>query len=197
MKICNVCSVEHNQPRSPSCVKCQRKIAMKKYGDANRQKLNEYYREYRAKNRIACNARTKRSREESIEYYKQKSLERFIKKKGLPSDYKRWKRKDGEGNITQSGYKVLTLPENERGHPNSIDSGRRIQEHTYVMVKHLGRPLNKGETVHHINGDRLDNRIENLELWHRSHPPGQRVEDKISWCIEFLKLYGYETAKIK
>ena len=41
-----------------------------------------------------------------------------------------------------------------------------------------------------VNGDRLDNRIENLELWTTSQPSGQRVEDKIAWAKEFLAEYG-------
>ncbi len=68
---------------------------------------------------------------------------------------------------------------------------RTIAEHRHVMEQILGRPLRPGEEVHHKNGQRGDNRPENLELWSHSQPPGQRVEDKIAWAREFLAEYGY------
>jgi hypothetical protein len=73
--------------------------------------------------------------------------------------------------------------------------GRKIAEHRLVMEKHLGRVLVEGENVHHINGVRDDNRIENLELWNTTQPCGQRSLDKIAYALEILELYAPELLK--
>jgi hypothetical protein len=93
----------------------------------------------------------------------------------------------GSGTLSKHGYRQIK----KKDHPNAWRTGYMF-EHVFLMSEFLGRPLRKGETVHHKNGIKDDNRIENLELWSGSHPYGQRVEDKLNWCKRFLEEYGHK-----
>jgi hypothetical protein len=192
MKKCEVCKKEINFPRATRCRSCVRKSISDRYCEKKRIELREKQRLYRQANRKLCQSRSRISQLKNAEKYLLKRRENYRRKRGIPLDDPFRKRKNGEGNIDKQGYKTITV----RGHPNQMDANGRIREHVYVMSQHLGRPLFKGETVHHKNGDRLDNRIENLELWSRAQPPGQRLEDKINWYIEFLLQYGYKVIKV-
>jgi hypothetical protein len=92
----------------------------------------------------------------------------------------------GEGSIDKNGYKIIRV----NGHPNAWRNGQ-ILEHRFVMSQTLGRPLLPDETVHHKNGNRLDNRPANLELW-VNRRPGQRVTDRVADAIETLRRYAPE-----
>lgn len=72
----------------------------------------------------------------------------------------RW---NGGRYVDQKGYVRLHIPT----HPNCNKNGY-VFEHIKVMTEHLGRPLKKGEEVHHINEITGDNRLENLELLTKS-----------------------------
>lgn len=74
----------------------------------------------------------------------------------------------------------------------STGSPRMVMEHRVVMERILGRELLPNENVHHLNGERADNRPENLELWVKRQPPGQRVTDRIADALEILQRYAPE-----
>lgn len=89
----------------------------------------------------------------------------------------------------KNSYVFLKLPSD---HPLSemTDTFGRVGQHRIVMAQALGRPLFPSEDVHHKNGWKSDNRIENLELWTTDHPRGGRVVDKLAWAHEIIALYS-------
>jgi hypothetical protein len=182
MKICYQCNkeYEHYKSNTKYCsLKCLRKFHanQKKIRIKNdpifREKTNQNERE-----------RRKLSRDKKKHAFEEKN--RYRKKHGILSNDDLKCAPKGSGTLTKHGYRQIT----NKQHPNSNRNGR-LFEHVFIMSEHLKRPLMKGERVHHKNGIRHDNRIENLELWHTGQPYGQRVEDKIKFYKEFLQLYGY------
>lgn len=101
-----------------------------------------------------------------------------MRRYGDPEGSSDWVRPAAKGYVNKDGYRVKSYGD------------RVVMEHRYVMAQMLGRELLPAENVHHINGVRDDNRPENLELWSRSQPCGQRVLDKLAWAREIVALYA-------
>lgn len=107
--------------------------------------------------------------------------------------YSRWQKyghPDADRPVRGRGIPIKT--KNKQGYVQVSVNGKSSLEHRLVMEKHLGRRLLSHEAVHHRNGVRDDNRLENLELWSTSHPAGQRTTDKVAHAVEILARYAPE-----
>ena len=116
--------------------------------------------------------------------YKPYLSELAIKNKILAKKGKRSTNWKGGRIKDKFGYIQIWMPD----HPNAKMAGY-IHEHRLKISNKLGRPLEQQENIHHKNGKRDDNRLCNLELWNTMQPAGQKIEDKIKYAKQILKLY--------
>ena len=113
------------------------------------------------------------------------------KRHGDPMKRSDWFNKRNKEIIDDNGYVLVSA----KGHKNA-NRRSRVPKHRFVMAQYLGRPLKNNENVHHKNGNKEDNRIENLELWVTSQPKGQRPQDLVEYAKKILAEYALESKKL-
>jgi hypothetical protein len=89
--------------------------------------------------------------------------------RGVGPEHQAWR----GGWIIQAGYRSVWVPKDDPMHCMAWVNGY-VPEHRLVMARSLGRSLTSNETVHHINGDHVDNRLENLQLRQGKHGKGAK-----------------------
>lgn len=164
LSICSVCATHFKRPKSRSHKYCSR----------------ECYDLYRTE-RI-----TKHCKNCKQEFSDLRSRMEGKRSKEFCSQKCHGEANRGENNPTYKGGHL-----NTQGYVVISNNGKQIKRCRHTMEQQLGRKLESHEQVHHKNGDRADDNIENLELWSISHPKGQKIVDKISWATDFLSSYGY------
>lgn len=104
----------------------------------------------------------------------QKTISSILKFNGIDCGVKRGEKNHAwkGGRRIQNGYVFVTLTKDSPYASMAVSNGY-ILEHRLVMAQHLGRVLEKTETVHHINGDTKNNKIENLQLRQGKHGKNQ------------------------
>lgn len=101
-------------------------------------------------------------------YCSRKCFYEYIKENGLDTG----SHKKGKGWVSLDGYKLISVNNKSR------------REHRVIMENHLGRKLRDKEIVHHKNGNKLDNRLENLEIMTQSEHIDLMIRDKKGRLIE-------------
>lgn len=112
----------------------------------------KYFKDYLSNHRKYCS----KNCFDSWQQGKRHSPASEFKKGGLPPTHK-----IGEKTDDGRGYVMVWKPSHSKAHRG------RVFEHRLVLEDYLGRSLNEDEIVHHINKDKKDNRLSNLEIMTR------------------------------
>lgn len=108
------------------------------------------------------------------------AINRWVKKIGLPlrrsaangNEHGNW---NGGKIETKHEYVFIHLDKNDQFYC-MINNEGYVAEHRYIMAQHLNRSLTNDEKIHHIDGNRKNNDIKNLQLVIKSHGKGQRYK---------------------
>ena len=138
---------------------------IKKYDIKTRPRITEKTKKKISQSLIG--KETKRKDRKLSEETKRKISESHKGKTFKPSKYGGHTKKRGDGYI--SVYKP--------NHPYASKDGY-VMEHILVMENHIGRYLAKDEVVHHINKNRCDNRLENLQLMTFKEHAGLHMKER-------------------
>lgn len=153
-----------------------------KSGSRDPETRRIYIKAWRAKKKaeghygLCSNCKTPLGRNEGIKSLRARGV---CKECNFGTNHVSW---NGGKTLNHDGYVVYRYAK-----------GKTKLEHRYLMEQHLGRELFEDENIHHINGVKTDNRIENLELWSSMQPRGQRIADKITWAKAILARYDKDT----
>src|SRR3990167_938541 len=121
-------------------------------------------------------------------FWRKHMIKDFVKYNKEHSREKHWNWKGGR-TITPEGYVLTHMPEHPKSKPNGY-----IYEHRLIMEKKIGRYLHRWEIVHHIDGNRQNNKPENLKLvrgnsQHKKLHPNAGIETRFttSKMLEYWK----------
>lgn len=138
---------------------------------------------------VHCRVYSGLCRKCGIDFFTFWRLRKYCSRSCFGADHKRESSSNWNGGkySASNGYVYVRIADYTGGYKSGL-----VLEHRYVMEKHLGRQLLSNENIHHKNGDRSDNRIENLEMWVKPQPQGQRLFDKIHDAAKLSLLYPKE-----
>lgn len=95
----------------------------------------------------------------------------------------------GRSGIARGKRSLSTRYVTSYGYVKIKHQGKWLLEHRVRMAEKLGRELLPGENVHHKDGNKQNNSLDNLELWVSRQPAGQRPEDLLEWADEIIRRY--------